>query len=849
MAVTQTITITEGNLNPTANTSAVTVNWSYTTNGGSYNLDGATCLLYIYVNGSPVNGYNPLRTKHELKLNKTENIGTYTITANHKSDGSGEVKVTAQIVTGTSSGTISNTNTKALTKIARISNFSSIGNTTPGQNLCMKWIPSNSSYKYRIRIAATDSGIWSKSSVYDTWYGNGEIYNTSGDPYSEFNTNYNICPGITSEYTCDDYTVPIDFAKLFPNSNVCELVAYLATYDENDNYLGVSTGTKFYVYIPDKPTISSATITSDNSLLIERYAAGDTTKQNTWTSSGISNLFISGFTKEHITATATGVYSSKITKFEVTRPEEDSGENAVAYILPDEPQTSCSLNWKSGISISGGQSNDQKLVRRVQAFDSRTNGSEVKELSVPIYSYSPPVVTIQGLERSQTDTKKITISVSLSYSSLNKINVPGKGSVGGVKIEYKKIADTTWNTITLPFIDIYNGSTPTGVEESTLKKDDTGKGTDSFSCKYTPQVNFDDSATYDFRISVEDFITETASAASRIGTKKVLLDFKDGATGLAVGKMSEMDAFEVALPLGIQGGIMPIALENETNLFEITTPGYYTGGSLADMKDIRTYTSNGSTIEEEITKSPVQMGFKNNCFLIEVLPLLRSGTTVTHVLQRLTVFIASRKIRFFRSVYGGAYVGISSEWCDDGDCSRIDPRAVTAASGYITTEDGINYFKPNNKKITDTNVQIISFDTEQGYILSDKNSGTDANPMYKIETERFINGSSFSCGSNSIKCKYPGFVQVSAQIRAVGTGVANGSCMLAAVYINGENRISAWSSGSVQSGFLSIQIPAFVTKVNANDSIAVGFQSVVSLSAAKYITTLGGDCTLTVKYL
>ena len=223
---------------------------------------------------------------------------------------------------------------------------------------------------------------------------------------------------------------------------------------------------------------------------------------------------------------------------------------------------------------------------------------------------------------------------------------------------------------------------------------------------------------------------------------------------------------------------------------------------------------------------------------------------VTHVLQRLTVFIANRKAKYYRCIYGGAYAdseGAFSEWCDDGD-SRIDPRTITGASANFSEEN--NTFAPFATKISD-NYTVIPIITELGFLKSDTARPEDSNAFDVVEDRR-ISSSYFSIQSNGIKCLDDGFVQVSANIRAVCRSSSSNGLILGGIFLKTTGQSKSYlmgglSSGVPQSGFVCLSIPVFTIKVKSGDILQLEAKKLDS--SMPETTTLGGDCTMTVSYL
>ena len=63
----------------------------------------------------------------------------------------------------------------------------------------------------------------------------------------------------------------------------------------------------------------------------------------------------------------------------------------------------------------------------------------------------------------------------------------------------------------------------------------------------TLTVEFDETSSYNFRLVVTDALESSAQEEAFVSTMDVLMDFRAGGKGLAIGKISESDNFEVKL--------------------------------------------------------------------------------------------------------------------------------------------------------------------------------------------------------------------------------------------------------------------------------------------------------------
>lgn len=875
MAVKQWVNITEKGVDKTNNTSTVIIQWyskQDITPGQSESSHNNSATGDIYIrfnrNGEKAEGtgdkYNPypIRSTYKLEPKTTNLLKTLTLKVPHRYDGTGSIFVYTWMNTETTSKIVKTTTYKELTSIPRPADITSAKNVVLGDKCEVKWTPTRSTFKNRIRFAGSDSGVWEKSSIYDTWYGDGTV----NDGETEFDVSKNISPNQLTEYTFNNYTFSKDLANKYPNSAEGKFVAYLTTYDQNDQYIGVGKSKEFKFSLPPdiKPTISGQTVAPNNSSFVAAYAKNDSAKQAIWQDKGISGMFFSGFSTPIFKAKANGSYSSKITNFKIGyNPATMQGYGGNIKI--DNPSSEENLSYAISEPVECNLSEEFTTLKwTVSAIDSRQRSSESFVQTYKVYNYKPPTVSLQDASRDSDNKKKAHVKFFCNYRSLDKKNTPT------IIIKWQKKETSTWASYTFPFTDLYEycttktGSLPEGVtlllgyngEGSKAYSFGESGGVDGFYCDYLiPGEYFDESSGYKFKIEISDLITNTESSTEDITTKMVLMDFRHGGKGLAVGKMAETDSFEIALPLSIEGGIRPTYLTEGSNLFNQTTSGIYVGSSISSMTDSRTYTDDSGTIKnEEITKSPTEY-YGANCFLLEVLPLYWSTTSgsVTHVYQRLTIFIANRSVKFSRCIYGGSYAnqkGYFSEWCDDGD-SHIDPRAITGVSAHAFYNETQQDFLPIPTTI-EADYTVIPINTELGFLKSDKPREGSTWESFEISEDRRVNSSYFEIENNGITCLDNGFVQVSANIRAVCASSSSNGLILGGIFLKPTGQSKSYlmgglSSGVLQSGFVCLSIPVFTIKVNSGDILQLEAKKLNS--SVPETTTLGGDCTMTVSYL
>ena len=68
-------------------------------------------------------------------------------------------------------------------------------------------------------------------------------------------------------------------------------------------------------------------------------------------------------------------------------------------------------------------------------------------------------------------------------------------------------------------------------------------------------VDFDTTISYNFKLVVQDALSNSAQDEAFVSTMEVLLDFRAGGKGLGVGKICESDAMEVLLDAKFYGAV------------------------------------------------------------------------------------------------------------------------------------------------------------------------------------------------------------------------------------------------------------------------------------------------------
>ena len=160
MAVTQSLTLTESDVNTSANTSKVRILWVSTQTGESWNGYRRTAKYYVSINGGAEVEYS---TNYDLPPNTVQKIVDLTIIVPHKNNGTGTVKVRTWMDTDISAGVIEQTESLTLTTISRFAMMNSLSCSTAyfDGTITIKYTPKNSDFYNCYEIYADGKkGSW-----------------------------------------------------------------------------------------------------------------------------------------------------------------------------------------------------------------------------------------------------------------------------------------------------------------------------------------------------------------------------------------------------------------------------------------------------------------------------------------------------------------------------------------------------------------------------------------------------------------------------------------------------------------------------------------------------------------
>ena len=244
-------------------------------------------------------------------------------------------------------------------------------------------------------------------------------------------------------------------------------------------------------------------------------------------------VYVKGKSALNIVTTAAGAYGSKI----------------AAYSVKANGATYNSANVTTGVLAQAGA---HYAVVTVTDTRGRTATQSVaytvQDYETPIvYTFDVRRVNVDGVDDDDGESAKIAYGASVS-------DVGGKNS-GSLAIYYKATTDTDWTT----------------AKTQDVKYSTSGVITIS---------GISTENAYDFKAVLSDHFAESTVDA-QVQTAIVTMDFNASGRGIALGKVSEYDAFECAMPaifsntFRVDGGVNPIHTAGVTALSGSSGAGKY----------------------------------------------------------------------------------------------------------------------------------------------------------------------------------------------------------------------------------------------------------------------------------
>ena len=290
-------------------------------------------------------------------------------------------------------------------------------------------------------------------------------------------------------------------------------------------------------------TVPSSVAPSISSISV---SAGNSVVPASW------GMYLQGKSQLKVVTNASGSYGSSITSYKVTGIDNN---------------TYWSSNFTSGVlQISGTR------TITVTVTDSRGR-TATKTTTYTCVAYSNPSITTATVVRCNSDGTENEEGIYLKYSFYGSIL-----SLGGHNGEVIRIGYRVAGSGNYTYKDV-------SINVSNVVFKDTTFSVDS---------------SYDFIFYVADYFS-SSSIVRNIPTGFTLLDFRNTGKGMAVGKVSEKDAFEVGLPTEFNGNVY---FKKKSISKALSSPGWYriakcdvTGASfIANLHTTHNYTNNSAYV-------------------------------------------------------------------------------------------------------------------------------------------------------------------------------------------------------------------------------------------------------------
>lgn len=214
-------------------------------------------------------------------------------------------------------------------------------------------------------------------------------------------------------------------------------------------------------------------------------------------------LYVKGYSKVKVTASANGIYNSSISKYVVS--------------FNGKVTNNCGNPWTSEILTAPGN-----YTVYHKAIDSRGRESITQQKTITVYDYYVPLISSFFVSRTSSGTS-VTVSSEFYISNLN-----GKNSISSARLYYKLKSSSSWSV---------SSATITSGKTITLS-------------------GFSTTSSFNFKLEITDAMGNKTVAETSISTEIVALDLKKGGTGVGIGKIAELDdTLDVGLDTIFRGSV------------------------------------------------------------------------------------------------------------------------------------------------------------------------------------------------------------------------------------------------------------------------------------------------------
>lgn len=282
------------------------------------------------------------------------------------------------------------------------------------------------------------------------------------------------------------WTPPIDLANQIPSATSGTCTITCQTYN-GSTLIGTKTVTVIL-------TVPSSVVPSISSIALSE--AGST--PSNW------GCYVQNKSKLKVVTTASGSYGSSIKSYKIT------GIDSTTY---------ASSNFTSNTLTGSGTKTITATVT-----DSRGR-TATKTTTYTCVAYSNPSISNTSVARCNSDGTDNEEGTYVKYTFKASVSSVNSKNSHVFKIGYKETSSSTYTYVTIEN-DGYS------LDKSNVVLSD---------------ITFSENSSYDFQFWVNDYFITTV-AVQALGTGFTLMDFNASGKGMAIGKASEKDAFEVAMP-------------------------------------------------------------------------------------------------------------------------------------------------------------------------------------------------------------------------------------------------------------------------------------------------------------
>ena len=380
-----------------------------------------------------------------------------------------------------------------------------------------------------------------------------------------------ICSKSTS--TSISFTPPLSLASQNTTGTSVSITYTITTYNGTTS-VGSNTYTKT-CSIPASVKPSCKVTVSDPTGYLSTYGA-----------------YIKGMSKIKVVLTPTTSYGSAIASYKVNA-------NGASYTAG---------SFTTGVVAYTGA-----LTISATVTDKRGRTSDTATASITALDYSKPNVSKITVNRCNADGSTnqegeyVKVTFNASVTSLN-----GKNAAT-YTLQYKESSASSYgDPITLSdYNNVYSVSNGTYIFEA-----DTAK-------------------SYNVMITAKDKLGSTGTRTTNVSTAFTLIHFSAGGTGIAIGKIVELEQlFDIGLPIRFFGGITSIILADGTDLNTVLTPN--------------TYASNNTVAAGAYLNCPSGL---SGTFTLEVFSAGGSG----QIMQRITQCSKGTAVVFIRHYYSSSW--------------------------------------------------------------------------------------------------------------------------------------------------------------------------------------------------